>query len=283
MDAFLITYQEVNMVSASANAGYFRNGCPYNRFGSGPEPLVILQGLWFENQPASGFIAWGMLSGYKFLGEAYTVYAVTRKPGLPDGYTLPEMAGDYATVVQEEFGQSVDVIGVSTGGSIAMHFAADHPDLVRRLIIHSSAHTLSPYSKGLQIRIARLAELGRWREAYATLFEPMLPVGFAGRVIAGLGGALMARGAPRDASDLVITVEAEDAHAFHDRLGEITSPTLVVAGTDDPFYTEDLFRETAAGIPDARLVLYEGKGPVPSGKQFEQDVRAFLLEKPSSM
>jgi len=32
-----------------AKAGYFRSGLPYNRFGHGPRPLVIFQGLMFEN------------------------------------------------------------------------------------------------------------------------------------------------------------------------------------------------------------------------------------------
>jgi hypothetical protein len=39
-----------------------------------------------------------------------------------------------------------------------------------------------------------------------------------------------------------------------------------------------LFRETAAGIPNARLVLYKGMGHPASGKQFGRDVLAFLLE-----
>ncbi|MCJ7695456.1 MAG: alpha/beta hydrolase, partial [Anaerolineaceae bacterium] len=52
------------------------------------------------------------------------------------------MADDYAVMIREEFAPPVDVIGTSTRGSIAQHFAADHPDLVRRLVIHSSAYTL---------------------------------------------------------------------------------------------------------------------------------------------
>jgi len=49
-----------------------------------------------------------------------------------------------------------------------------------------------------------------------------------------------------------------------------------VAGDEDPFYTPELFRETAAGIPNARLILYPGKGHAPSGKRFRRDVLAFL-------
>ncbi len=34
----------------------------------------------------------------------------------------------------------------------------------------------------------------------------------------------------------------------------------------------------AAGIPDARLILYEGMGHPASGPRFRRDLRAFLLE-----
>jgi hypothetical protein len=36
---------------SGASAGYFRSGLPYNPFGHGPRPLVIFQGLVFENKP----------------------------------------------------------------------------------------------------------------------------------------------------------------------------------------------------------------------------------------
>ncbi|TVQ64846.1 MAG: hypothetical protein EA379_00710 [Phycisphaerales bacterium] len=86
---------------------------------------------------------------------------------------------------------------------------------------------------------------------------------------------LLALGAPRDPGDLVVTVEAEDRFRFRDRLGDISAPTLVVAGELDPFYTPDLFRETAAGIGSARLALYPGQGHPAQGRRFERDVLAF--------
>jgi len=85
-------------------------------------------------------------------------------------------------------------------------------------------------------------------------------------------------GAPDDPSDLMITVEAEDVHGFKDSLSEIQARTLVVAGDKDPGYTEALFRETAASIPDSKLILYEGMGHPASGKQFGRDVLTFLNE-----
>jgi pimeloyl-ACP methyl ester carboxylesterase len=220
---------------------------------------------------------------YKFLEEDYTVYEVLRRPGMPRGYTMKDMADDYAGMIREEFGGPVDVIGVSTGGSIAQHFAADHPDLVRRLVIHSSACALSNEAKRLQMRVAYLAQQRRWVKASAVMLSPLLPdqgvMKYLSRPIVWLASLLLGLlVAPKDPSDLVVTVEAEDKHDFKDRLGEISAPTLVVAGDRDPFYTETLFRETAEDIPEARLILYPGMGHPASGKQFGRDVLAFLEE-----
>jgi len=268
------------MTQTQPKSGYFPCGLPYNRLGEGPRPLVVFQGLLFENKPQAGIL----ISGYKFLERDYTIYVVLRKPGLPPHCTLEAMAEDYARMILEEFGGPLDVIGVSTGGSIAHHFAADHPDLVRRLIIHSSAYTLSDSSKRLQLQVGELAAQGKWVEANLLFLKGLVPnkgvMKPLARPLTWLAAQAMGRlGAPEDASDLVITVEAEDKFNFKDRLAEIKAPTLVAGGMDDPFYTPDLFRETAEGIPNARLALYTGVGHPASGKQFEQDVLAFLREQ----
>ena len=266
------------MIKSQDTSGYFHNGLPYNRLGHGPRILVVFQGLLFENKPLTGLSAWFMLSMYKFLKQEYTIYSVIRKPGLPDGYSMQNMANDYAVMIREEFAHPVDVIGTSTGGSIAQHFAADHPDLVRRLVLHSSAYTLGDAAKKTQMRVGLLARQRKWREASAVLFGFMLQRNRFGKIAIMLGSLLMSLTAPNDPSDLVVTVEAEDKHDFKDRLAEITAPTLVIAGDQDPFYSEMLFRETADGIPNARLILYAGKGHATAGKQFERDVLGFLTE-----
>jgi len=262
---------------SKAIAGYFRNGLPYNQVGYGPRTLVIFQGLLqVENKPLPSSMAWLYGRYYKYLEEDYTTYLVLRKPGLPEGYTLQNMSDDYATMIQEEIGGPVDVIGVSTGGSIAHHFAADYPDLVRKLIIHSSAYTLSDSTKRVQLRAGYLARRRQWKAAYAMMFSPAdysRPVIWIVSLLAGMLAA------SHDPSDFVVTIEAEDKFNFKDRLAQITAPTLVVAGDEDPFYPAALFRETAEGIPNARLILYKGLGHPVGGKQFRQDVLMFLKER----
>jgi pimeloyl-ACP methyl ester carboxylesterase len=264
------------MSPLDAPAGYTRNGIPYNRYGDGPRTMVAFEGLLFENRPLRGLDArftFGMLS---FLTADYTVYFVPRKPGLPEGCTVGDMADDYAEMIEQEFGGPVDVIGTSTGGAICLPFAADHPELVRKLVVHSAAHKLGPHGKDLQLRTRAHVQAGEWRRAGAVMMEWVIRPSWYSRAVIWASSPLMALDTPDDPSDLIVTIDAEDAFDFGDRLGEISAPTLVVAGEQDAGYTPQLFRETAEGIPDATLILYPGMGHPARGERFGRDVLAFL-------
>ena len=59
-----------------------------------------------------------------------------------------------------------------------------------------------------------------------------------------------------------------------DRLGEITVPTLVMAGRDDFVFPPQCQRELAAGIPDARLRIIERAGHNPHSEQPAEVMKA---------
>ena len=81
-----------------------------------------------------------------------------------------------------------------------------------------------------------------------------------------------------DPSDMIVTVEAEDAFDASEQLGEISAPTLVIGGERDASYSRELFEETTRGILDARLFIYEGRGlgGTVTDARFARDVTAFL-------
>lgn len=265
-----------------ASVGTLHGGLPFRRSGDGPRVLVVLQGLTFEHKaPPRWAAAFGPTS-YGFLGDDFTVYVVDRRPGLAVGSTMTDIAADYAVAIRAEFDPPVDVLGVSTGGSVALYLAADHPDVVRRLVIHSSACRLGDEARALQMRWARLAERGRRLQIAREMLGTVLPANAPGRATAALVAIPFAATAPRHPHDMVATIEAEDRHDFEARLGEIRAPTLVVAGTADPYYPVDLLRRTAEGIPGARLVLYQGQGHPARGERFARDVLAFLREPTSA-
>ena len=262
-------------------SGHLPSGHAFDRLGSGPRQLVALQGLTIDTGPM-GRWAGVMLGPYRQLADELTVTLVNRRPGLAPGVTMHDIAADVAALIRSDFGGSADLVGTSTGGSIALQVAIDQPDVVRRLVVHSAAYTLGPAGRRIQCQAAELARRGDWRGVGRLMMAWVRPVRGPGRVLFPLvvpvGALVIAHGHPRDASEFVAIVEAEDAFDCRADLGRIVAPTLVIAGASDPGYTPELFRETAAGIPGARLVLYEGMGHPASGARFRDDLAAFLRE-----
>jgi len=65
---------------------------------------------------------------------------------------------------------------------------------------------------------------------------------------------------PADPTDLLVTLDAEDAFNADADLPRVTAPTLVIAGGNDRFYSQELFQGTAAGVQDGRVHIFPGWG-----------------------
>ncbi|MEV0246100.1 alpha/beta hydrolase [Nocardia sp. NPDC050712] len=257
--------------------GTFPNGLAYLKFGSGA-PLVALPGSTSEHGNLSGGARKFMIKPFLALGERHTVYVVNRRPGLAAGSTLADIATDLAEGLAGEFGEPVDVLGYSTGGSVAQQLALGHPKVVRRLVVTSSAYTLSPAGRAAMRRFAELAAAGkRPATAWASIASTS-PIGQ--RLWGGLLWLLdpMMRPSDGDYTDGIRAIEAEDQWDIQARLAEIQAPTLILGGDKDLAYPAQMFRDTAAGIPDATLVLYEGRdhNSAIADKRFPETVAEFL-------
>jgi pimeloyl-ACP methyl ester carboxylesterase len=188
------------------------------------------------------------------------------------------MADGYARWVKSRFNGPVDVISFSTGGQIAQYLAADHGELVGRLVLSDTGCRLGEDARTL-LRAARdKAAHARAAEAQADIANHM-DFGRLGQgLVKLLGKRLMKE--PDDASDYIATIEADLGHDATDALSRIDAPTLVIAGSRDFFFPDPIVRETAERIPQATLRLYDGVGHAVSKthkRRFEEDVLTFLL------
>jgi pimeloyl-ACP methyl ester carboxylesterase len=250
-------------------------GClPFARLGYGPQRLVIFPGL--------ADAAWDVLSHasdlpehYKRYADEFTVYIVSRKRQLPAGYTTRDMAADYAKAFEGEIGPGV-VMGISLGGCIAQHLAADFPQYVQRLVIACAGDRVGKEGRKIPERWLALAQQNRWREFYFDIAKVTLQE-FHHTFYQFLVPLLRMR--PSDPSDFLVSLEASIAHDGAEAVGRIQAPTLVIGGTDDVFFPQALLRETARRIPDAtlRLIDHGSHGAYELRKdEFERAVIEFL-------
>jgi pimeloyl-ACP methyl ester carboxylesterase len=257
--------------------GTWPGGMPFLAVGSGA-PLVFLPGTTPNHDPPTGrdrrFQARQVLP---YAGSR-RVWWVNRRPGLDPAATMSDIAADYANAMLRRFDEPVDVIGESTGGSVALQLAADHPAVVKRLVIVSAAYKLSEDGRDTMLRVADDVLDGRPRAAGAELMR-MAGAGAASRrLLAGLGWLLGTAYFSRVTADLMTTIRADDAFDLRTRLADIVAPTLVIGGDKDAFYSAELFRQTAEGIPRADLALYPGRGHLSTAldPRFLRDVLSFL-------
>ena len=239
-------------------------------------PLVTLAGLGMGADLAvkvprlTGFTARVLAQGFK-----RRVHAINRPLRAPAGMTIADLAGWYAKALRERFDGPVDVMGTSAGGVTALQLAMDHPDVVRRLIVCVAASRPGDEGKRSLLWLVQEERRGRyhlWESSGLITRGPRRLVAYAVYRISGLvGSAKRAQGEER-------VVEAAQDWDVTARLGEITAPTLVIAGTRDAIIPPEAAEATAAGIHDSRLLMIAGGDHLSTmfDRRVSPAIRAFL-------
>jgi pimeloyl-ACP methyl ester carboxylesterase len=246
---------------AAPELAAFGNGMPYTRFGEGAKTL-----LWIPDPSHAGHAG----PYLRFMGRVvrpladagYTVFLAGHKPHLQPGCTLADLGDDYAALITEEFDGRVDlVVGDSGGGMIAMTVAARHPDRFGHIATVAAGRALSEEVRVATVESARLLAAGYRTDAAEVLVTAMFPqvsIGWVRRLMAAVIGRVSFP-ATVDPGDVVAGAEAMSAFDGREFLPDIAVPVLLVGGDRDEDVSEEVYRETAALIPDCTLRIYEGK------------------------
>lgn len=264
--------------------GYFDEGLPYLKIGDKPNILVSIEALSFKHEVPSGLMAKAAINSMKPFTDEYTVYIIGRKPNLPENYLFDKIASDYAQVFRRVFKKPVDLIGVSTGGQIIQYIAADHPDVVRKIVLISTAYRLSEAGVRSEAKSGDYFLKGKYGKALASIIEDVYEPGFKRSLMQAvllIFGKLIT-GKVKYPNDYMVEIIADREMNFLNRLSEIKAPTLILSGENDIPYTADDVRKTAEGIPNSRLKFYKGYGhnlSISNAKQVYLDAKSFLLEK----
>jgi pimeloyl-ACP methyl ester carboxylesterase len=260
--------------------GVFKNGVPYLCFGKGPKRLLFLLGGPGNTLPVGAAVS-GFRRGMQPFEVEYTIYLVSRKSGLPAGYTTRDMSDDIAEIIRAEFSGHVDlIIGFSFGGLILQHFAADHAGLSGHIVIGGAAHRVSAAALRIDRQYAQLIHAGKDRAAMAARSAAIFPGGILQKLLSVVlwifGKALIGPVNTTFRQDVLVEAQAEQAHDAIDSLRRISVPVLIVCGTDDFAFPLADVREMADLIAHSTLKVYErGHSTVFLDPHFAGDVREF--------
>ena len=254
------TYREMERRTGVSDAGM-----EFEVLGDGLRTLLFIPGGPGSEVP-TGLMAKMMSSQFTpYVRAGFTVWHVTRRRNMPQGYSIADMADDYAAFVAAEMGGTVDlVVGESFGGLVAQYLAANHPTLVHRVVLAVSAGAITDSGKDLDRRWASARAEGRFADAGEVFLEYVLPGADRAalrRRLGPLAGRLFANSSV-PAEDLLVEAEAEAGVHARGILSGIQVPVLIVCGDQDEFFSREIVEETAELIPDSTLVWNAGMGHV---------------------
>jgi pimeloyl-ACP methyl ester carboxylesterase len=245
-------------------------------FGDRADPpiLLIMGGAssmdWWED----GFCE-RLAAGSRFViryDHRDTGRSVSYEPGAAP-YSLRDLAED-ALGLLDAFGlESAHVVGMSMGGWIGQLVALDHPDRVASLTLISTSPTAGPsdpdlpeMSEKLQAFFAKEASEPEWSDREAVIdyiVEGERPFAGSRPFEEAAIRAIAARAFDRTTnltSSITNHASIDSGDRWRERLGELSVPTLVIHGTEDPMYPYANAVALANEIAGAQLLALERVG-----------------------
>jgi pimeloyl-ACP methyl ester carboxylesterase len=204
--------------------------------------------------------------------------------------TIEAMAHDAIAFVEAMELQQVDLLGFSIGSFVAQEIALVRPDLLRRVVLASSAPKGATGMHGWAPQvIGAVGAPHTTPEGYLSVFFTPTKTGLeAGQEAAGriFGGRTTDRDEPttwqtRQAQYDAVCAWGIPNHALLQRVAAIDLPVFVSNGDSDPMILPRYSYLLAGLLPDARVTIYPDSAHgflFQHHSQFAADVHAFLKE-----
>jgi pimeloyl-ACP methyl ester carboxylesterase len=232
----------------------------YERAGEG-EPMLLIQGM------SATHLAWGRPFLDDLQRDFNLIVFDNRGMGLSGHAELPfttaDLAADTAALLDALEIETAHVVGISMGGMIAQELALAHPERIRTLTIGASycggpgGTLMAP--EDLQLLGTAYAS-GEREQVFRAMWEINLSPGFRQDDSRFAAFAEMGSVLPAPQPVVLQQMRACAAHDTHERLGQISLPTLVIHGDVDRLLGYNNGREIASLIPGARLETLTGVG-----------------------
>ena len=199
--------------------------------------------------------------------------------GLSTGpYLMEQLAGDIAAMLDALGIERATVVGHSLGGYVALAFARMYDARVARLALVTSR--LGADTPEIAQSRRELAARVEAENAVDAVLDTMLPRSMAAENLAALERTVREIARKNTPAGLAAMLRGmamrDDAH---DIAAELSMPVTVIAGAEDRGISLDEARASAAGFPNADLVVLERVGHLPMLEDpagLERALRALL-------
>lgn len=225
----------------------YGNEIHYETAGDG-EPLVLLHGLgssardWEAQIPV-------FAQGYRVIAPDFRGFGSSAK--LAGSISVSNLAHDIRGLLDALSIDRCHLMGFSMGGAVAYQMALDHPERFENLVILNSISSFKPVdlrghfeylSRKILVRLFGMKPLAK------LVSKRLFPLPEQN----GLRTEMAARYANNDRGSYLAALDALAAWDVSDRLGEITTPTLVISADQD--YTAiELKQADVDRLPNATL------------------------------
>lgn len=248
----------------------------YAVFGSGGRDLILLPGLGDALRSMKG-MALPLALMYRAFAKDFRVWVFSRKAPLYEGEGTRDMALHQLEAMDALGIKKAALWGVSMGGMIAQHMAAEAPERFTKLVLTVTCARPNDVIKSSVGEWISLAEKGAHRAFMDSNMRLIYTEEYyrKNRWTIPLTAALTK---PRSYERFFIMARACLEHDAFERLRDIKAETLIIGGEKDMSLGGEASREIAGEIAGSRLIMYEnyGHGLYEEAKDFNGKVLEFL-------
>ena len=224
----------------------------YLRFGEGKRVLVILPGISFRrvsDNPEP------VVNAFEPYAKDRDIYLFDRKDDMKSPYTVREMAEDTIRAMEELGIRKADFYGASQGGMICQYIAIEHPEMIKKMVIASSAPYVSYQALPFFERISELVKekdpRSLMRYSLSQIYSKEFYDKYKDQVMES----------HKDLSDEDIErfgIMVEDTNIYIlDKLAKADVKAMVVAATGDKIFGIDPTLQMAYAM-NCECVIYDG-------------------------